>query len=383
MSDKRGIPVELDDEGRDTGVELEQVDDLIHEPFDPSEIDVQTRNITVDLLMARLRRGVLDLAADFQRTAGIWSEVNQSRLIESLLLRIPLPTLYAAESGEENWVIVDGIQRLSTIARFIEPDVIGARPLKLRQLEYLQQYDGRYYSELPSALQTRINETELIVHLIRAGTPEPVKFNIFARINTGGRPLTPQELRHALIPGRARVLLKELAESDAFLQATQVSVSPSRMADREMVLRFLAFRITPPEDYKRGDLDPFLRQAMRQIDGLPEEEVGRLKAEFVRAMRAAVEIFEENAFRKQFAGQDRRLPVNKALFEAVSVNLAKMTPEELGIMRERRMDVQDGFIDLMEGSRFLQSISGGTGDVEKVRRRFADIEKLFHEVASD
>lgn len=383
MSDERGIPVELDDEGRDTGVELEQVDDLIHEPFDPSEIDVQTRNITVDLLMARLRRGVLDLAADFQRTAGIWSEVNQSRLIESLLLRIPLPTLYAAESGEENWVIVDGIQRLSTIARFIEPDVIGARPLKLRQLEYLQQYDGRYYSELPSALQTRINETELIVHLIRAGTPEPVKFNIFARINTGGRPLTPQELRHALIPGRARVLLKELAESDAFLQATRWSVSPSRMADREMVLRFLAFRITPPEEYKRGDLDPFLRQAMRQIDSLPEEEVERLEAEFDRAMVAAADIFGEHAFRKQFSGQDRRLPVNKALFEAVSVNLAKMTPGELAVLRERRDKVQDGFIDLMEDGRFLQSISGGTGDVEKVRRRFADIEKLFHEVASD
>lgn len=383
VSDERGIPVELDDEGRDTGVELEQVDDLIHEPFDPSEIDVQTRNITVDLLMARLRRGVLDLAADFQRTAGIWSEVNQSRLIESLLLRIPLPTLYAAESGEENWVIVDGIQRLSTIARFIEPDVIGARPLKLRQLEYLQQYDGRYYSELPSALQTRINETELIVHLIRAGTPEPVKFNIFARINTGGRPLTPQELRHALIPGRARVLLKELAESDAFLQATRWSVSPSRMADREMVLRFLAFRITPPEEYKRGDLDPFLRQAMRQIDSLPEEEVERLEAEFDRAMVAAADIFGEHAFRKQFSGQDRRLPVNKALFEAVSVNLAKMTPGELAVLRERRDKVQDGFIDLMEDGRFLQSISGGTGDVEKVRRRFADIEKLFHEVASD
>ena len=380
MSEEREVPVEVDDEGRDTGVELEQRDELIHEPFDPAEIDVQTRTMTVDLLMSRLRRGVLDLAADFQRSAGIWSEVNQSRLIESLLLRIPLPTLYAAESGEESWAIVDGIQRLSTIARFIDPEVIGARPLKLRKLEYLQQYEGRHYSELPGALQTRINETELIIHLIRAGTPEPVKFNIFARINTGGRPLTPQELRHALIPGRARLLLKELAEGSAFLEATVESVSPSRMADREMVLRFLAFRLTAPEDYRRGDLDAFLRQAMRQIDTLPPEEIERLTTEFTRAMRAAAAIFGQHAFRKQFHGQDRRLPVNKALFESVSVNLAKMAPRELSVLRERREKVQIKFIDLMEDAGFLLTISGGTGDVEKVRKRFAAIEEMFAEV---
>jgi hypothetical protein len=382
VGDERNIPVEIDDDGLDTGVELEQIDDLIHEPFDPAEIDVQTRSMTVDLLMSRLRRGAIDLAADFQRNAGIWSEVNQSRLIESLLLRIPLPTLYAAESGEESWAIVDGIQRLSTIARFIDPDVIGARPLRLRQLEYLQRYDGRYYSELPPAFQTRINETELIIHLIRAGTPEPVKFNIFARINTGGRPLTRQELRHALIPGPARMILKELAETDAFLEATQRSVSPSRMADREMVLRFLAFRITPPEDYKRGDLDAFLRQAMKQVNDLPVEEVERLSAEFILSMEAASAIFGIYAFRKQFSGQDRRLPVNKALFEAVSVNLAKMTRTELATLQEAQGLVQEEFISLMEDGRFIQTISGGTGDVEKVRRRFAAIEKLFHEVVA-
>jgi hypothetical protein len=380
MGGERNVPVEIGDDGIDTGVELEQIDDLIHEPFDPAEIDVQTRSMTVDLLMSRLRRGALDLAADFQRTAGIWSEVNQSRLIESLLLRIPLPTLYAAESGEESWAIVDGIQRLSTIARFIDPDVIGARPLKLRQLEYLQRYNNRYYAELPPALQTRINETELIIHLIRAGTPEPVKFNIFARINTGGRPLTRQELRHALIPGPARMILKGLAETDAFLEATQRSVSPSRMADREMVLRFLAFRITPPEDYKRGDLDAFLRQAMKQVNDLSAEEVGRFSAEFILSMEAATAIFGAYAFRKQFSGQDRRLPVNKALFEAVSVNLAKMTRAELAMLQEERDSVQEEFVSLMEDGRFVQTISGGTGDVEKVRRRFGTIENLFHGV---
>jgi hypothetical protein len=148
-----------------------------------------------------------------------------------------------------------------------------------------------------------------------------------------------------------------------------------------MVLRFLAFRLTEPDDYKRGDLDAFLRQAMRQIDTLPDDRIERLIAEFTRAMAAATAIFGEHAFRKQFSGQDRRLPVNKALFEAISVNLARMTPRELSILIERQEKVRDEFIDMMENSAFLQTISGGTGDVEKVRRRFASIDKLLREVA--
>lgn len=382
MSENLEIEVEYDSEGRDTGVEREQEqDDLIHEPFDPAEIEVQTRTMTVGLLLARLRRGVLDLAPDFQRSAGIWSDVNQSKLIESLLLRIPLPTLYAAESGEESWAVVDGIQRLTTIARFVDPEAIGVQPLRLRGLEYLRSYDGRVYQELPGSLQTRINETELIVHLIRAGTPEPVKFNIFARINTGGRPLTLQELRHALIPGRARDLLKELATGDAFLDATCRSVSPDRMADREMVLRFMAFRLTEPKDYPRGDLDTFLRHAMKRINTLVPVEIDRLATDFVQAMRAAQAIFEEHAFRKRFPGRDRRLPINKALFETISVNLATMTPKDIDTLTGRRVKVQELLMELMSDDAFQQAISVATGDVRKVRMRFSAIHQMLTEAA--
>lgn len=382
VTEEREPRVELYDEDRGSGVEGEvEVESLIDEPFDPADIDVQTRAVTVGLMMSRLRRGTLVLETDFQLAPEIWdNDFIQSRLIESLLLRIPLPTLYAAESGDETWTIIDGIQRLSTIARFVDPDVIGAQPLKLKGLDYLDRYEGLGYAELPPRLQTRINETELIVHLIRSGTPEPVKFNIFARINTGGRPFSRQELRHLWIPGQARLFLKELAESDAFLDATQHSVSPTRMADREMVLRFLAFRLIPPEDYWRGDLDAFLGEAMWQINGLPPAEIARLAAEFNKAMLAAGAIFGVNAFRKQFHEQERLFPVNRPLFEAISVNLARLTAKEIDVLRDRRDQVQRSFLGLMESSRFLQAISNGTSDVAKVQTRFAAIEEMFREV---
>lgn len=383
MSDnpEEEVPVEYDAEGRSTGVEYEErPSDLIDEPFDPARIEVLTRTMTVGLLLARLRRGVLDLAPDFQRSAGIWKDEAQSKLIESLLLRIPLPTLYAAESGEESWAVVDGIQRLTTIARFVDPDLIGVKPLKLRGLEYLRQYEGSSYADLPGSLRTRIDETELIIHLIRAGTPEPVKFNIFARINTGGRPLTQQELRHALIPGRARTLLRELAESEAFLAATQHSIKSDRMADREMALRFLAFRLTDPGDYGRGDLDAFLRQAMLRINGLEPTEIERLSQEFYRSMALARAIFEEHAFRKRYPGQAYRSPINKAIFESVSVNLAKLEIDESEALIEHSDMVQRLFMELMENAQFHQAVSGGTGDREKVRNRFNAVRDLFRKV---
>jgi hypothetical protein len=384
-SQKIEVPVEYDSLGRSTGVEAEEqaLEPLIHDPFDPAKIDVITRTMTVDLLLARIRRGVLDLAPDFQRFAGIWNEVAQSKLIESLLLRIPLPTLYAAESGEESWVVVDGIQRLTAIARFVDPSIVGASPLRLRGMEYLRSYEGDTYRQLPGALQTRIDETELIIHLIRAGTPEQVKFNIFARLNTGGTPLTLQELRHALIPGRARTLLKELADGEPFRHATQGSVKPQRMADREMVLRFLAFRLTEPSDYPRGDLDDFLRQAMKRLNDLPEQQIKRLSDDFARSMSDAVAIFGQHAFRKIFTGQRGRLPVNKALFEAESVALAKLSSHELARLRGRREEVLARLAELMEDGRFLQAISVATGDSEKVHLRFSALEDMLRQVADD
>lgn len=377
------LAVELDSTGRSVGVERETTQEqVIKEPFDPEKIDVATRNPTVGLLLSRIKRGVLELQPGFQRLTDIWGPQAQSRLIESILLRIPLPSFYAAEEGDEKWLVVDGIQRLTTIARFVEPESIGAKPLILTNLEYLKDYEGKRFNGLPGRLQTRFLETEVVLHLIRRGTPQKVMFNIFARINTGGLPLTRQELRHALIPGPARSLLRELAESDAYQNATLHSVSRVRMDDREMVLRFIAFRASAPEMYVRRDFDDFLREAMREINRLDQEQLSRLRDDFMRAMDAAWKIFGQHAFRKHYPGQQRRSPVNKALFEAVSVNLARRTERELQLLCERHELVQEKFSLLLATSpEFVDAISFGTGDIAKVRRRFADVDQILKDVA--
>jgi Protein of unknown function DUF262 len=391
LADYQEIRVEHDAQGLGTDVEREELGgDTIHDPFDPAKIDVQTRTPTVNLLLSRLGRGVLELDADFQRKAGLWNDERQSRLIESLLLRIPLPTIYAAESYEETWTVVDGIQRLTAIARFVAPDSLpalaGKEPkgqLRLTSLEYLTGYNGRTYEELPGGLQTRINETELVLHLIRSGTPEEVMFNIFGRINTGGLPLTQQELRHALIKGRGRDLLRELADNQAFLAATRGSVNPDRMADREMIIRFLSFRrVADMAEYKYPDLDAFLRNGMKELNVLHRDDEQVLVGDFERSMRAAEEIFGEHAFRKVFSNPKRILPINKAIFETISVNLAQLSRDELATLKSRRQQAHAGLIGLLEAEDgvFLGDVSYSTGSASRVRRRFTAVDEMFREV---
>jgi hypothetical protein len=371
--------VEVTADGRPTDIEREEAEDAaieqITSPFDPEHIDIDTRTTTVDLLLSRLRNEMIDLAPDFQRKAGIWTDGKQSRLIESLLLRIPIPSFYAAENKDGSWAIVDGIQRLTSIARFLEPQTVGADPLKLTGLEYLRNFEQAGFADLSGKLQIRLRETEVVVHVIRRGTPEPVMFNVFARINTGGEPLTRQEIRHALIPGRARTLLAELATTKEFREATGHSVVGDRMADREMVLRFLAFRMTSPQAYRSGDFDAFLAEAMHQLNRLDGADEERLRTEFTTAMLAAKEIFGPHAFRKYRRNQQRKSPINKALFEAVAVNLASIDNDDRETLR--RIDILDAFADFMEDVEFERAISVGTGDVRKVRKRFDAVKELF------
>ncbi|MER5783690.1 DUF262 domain-containing protein [Streptomyces mobaraensis] len=383
-------PVEIGADGLPTGVELEQPADEegteapettadadgISAPFRPENIKIETQTTTVDLLLSRLREKMIDLAPDFQRRAGIWSDVQQSRLIESLLLRIPISSFHMAQDEEDNWAVVDGIQRLTAIARFMAPEAVGMSPLTLRGLDYLSDFHGKGYLDLTGRLRIRLRETQVVVHIIQQGTPEAVKFNVFSRINTGGLPLTAQEIRHAMIEGPVRGYLADLAEDPAFGDATGHSVSNERMADREMVLRFLAFRLADPAQHTQRDFDQFLVDSMHRVNKLSPDQREALAVEFRKAMRCARGIFGEHAFRKWRGGKNKS-PINKALFEAVAVNLATLDDHARQSLVTSRAKVLEGFFELMKDWDFDRAISVATGDTKKVRKRFAAMAELF------
>jgi hypothetical protein len=179
-------------------------------------------------------------------------------------------------------------------------------------------------------------------------------------------------------------MLKELAASTEFQAATNKAVPSERMTDREYVARFFAFVITPPNDYSGQEFDAFLSETMAAINKLSNDERDVLKFRFQRAMRRCGEILGRNAFRKVFSldPSERLRPVNKALFEAWSVNLDKLTDDDALRLKECEEDLTRRFVELMQDREFEQSISQGTGDTIKVKRRFASIARIIAETLS-
>ncbi|MDE0054204.1 MAG: DUF262 domain-containing protein [Gammaproteobacteria bacterium] len=357
------------------GVEIESGDDnLIKRPFDPEKIKVQSSSLLVAQLVNRMSHGEI-MTPTFQRRAGIWNVQRKSRLIESLLLRIPIPVFYFAADDDENWSVVDGLQRSTTIRDFVAND------FALRGLEYLDKFENKFHRELPRPMQRRIDETPLVVNVIQPGTPDEVTFNIFSRINTGGMTLRGQEIRHALHNGPVLEFLREMAESKEFLVATSASVSPQRMADRECVLRFVAFHLRAWSTYSTGDdLDRWLGDAMRAVNDMSEEGRRNLRTSFNHAMAVAARIFGEYAFRKRYGVDDeRRRPVNKALFEAWSVGLANRSIEEHKKLMNRRKMVAEQFFGLMCSDDFEGAVSTATGTASKVHLRFGAVADLIED----
>lgn len=343
----------------------------ITEPFNPEKIKVTTSNVLIEQLVNRIDHQEIDLAPDFQRNSGIWNDQSKSRLIESLLLRIPIPVFYVAADEEENWSMVDGVQRSSTIYEFIKGKFY------LSKLEYLEKFNGYSHGELPRPMQRRISETQLVINIIEHGTPDELKFNIFRRINTGGKPLNGQEIRHALNPGPAREFLKKLADSEEFKKATNNSLSSDRMNDRECILRFLAFYIDEWENYKKNDLDGYLTEALKKLNGMDKRQRERLANEFRKAMNAAFKIFGNDAFRKRYDSNQRRSPINKGLFETWSVKLANCLPEEIETLVENRENIREEFMNLInEDWDFVNAISNSTGAPVRVKMRFRVIDVL-------
>ena len=191
----------------------------------------------------------------------------------------------------------------------------------------------------------------------------------------------PRKIRHALNQGAATRLLETFATSPAFIATTFGGINDQRMGARECILSFFAFYLTPYTQYRAKDFDAFLNEAMRQINKLSLPERRNLETQFYRTMKAAKDIFGQNAFRKQYEGGQRRAPINKALFEAWSVNLAYLDDLDIGLLVARKNAVNEEFQLLLTYDRdFQSSISQATGNISKVLTRFASVRELIKTV---
>lgn len=375
----------LRENGAALGLEEEQIGPDIRDgtdgttpkrPYDAVKLKMEEKHVSVFQILRKMELGQIDLSPEFQR-AFVWDVEKQSRLIESILIRIPLPSFYLDASNQTKWAVVDGLQRLTTLHRYCREEAFG-----LTGLQFLLELEGSKFSDLPPRYKVLIeDDTQLLLYNLLPGTPLEAKYTIFSRVNTGGVQLTPQEIRHALSQGRSTEYLRELALSSEFFAATQGAIESRRMADRELVLRALAFMLSGRQYYrKHNELDSFLLNAMGLMNELPESRLSELSNEFLSGLTKVHAVFGNYSFRKFWEINGRRGPINKALFEVWVSCVGPYSEEQLV---DNELEIKTGFINMLAGDeRFLKSISSSTGSPSAVDYRFESVAKMLSKVMS-
>ncbi|HDJ1438629.1 TPA: DUF262 domain-containing protein [Serratia rubidaea] len=324
---------------------------------------------TVYDVIRRIEKGGYVMDPDFQREF-IWPEDKQSKLIESVLMRIPLPVFYLAENSRGQMVVVDGLQRLSTFQRFLNDDL----RLKLKNQLSL---DGKKFSDLHPKLQNRVEDCNLILYLIDSKVPAQALLDIFERVNSGV-PLTRQQMRNCLYMGEATKFLKAEANTSLFKKATGESLTQKTMRDREFVNRFVAFKTLHLSEYK-GDMDDFLAKSLENINSNNNNiSLEKISADFRRSLKNNITVFGKHAFRKYSSKDSTRSVINASLWDVMSVILSEI-PEH--IVDARKESIEASILELFDDENFSQAITLGTSQVNKVKYRFSRVREVLEGVA--
>ncbi|MDD9860654.1 MAG: DUF262 domain-containing protein [Nitrospira sp.] len=343
-------------------------------PLDSLFIRQETRSVSEILKRVKKNRWILD--PDFQR-AFVWPKDKQSRLIESCIMRIPLPVFYVAERESGEIVIVDGLQRITTFLRYVDNKFRILGTSFREEGNQNNPIEGKFFHELPVKLQERILDTQLIMYILDANAPERARLDIFERVNSGVA-LTRQQMRNAIYNGPATRWLGEIVESELFRAATGRSLRPETMRDREAVNRFCAFSILGVEKY-RGDMDEFLADALRYMNN-HGNDLDAIRGKFEKSLRSNQNLFGKHAFRKSLAadGSDAsRGILNISLFDVCTVILAKF-PEEIELESPSGRKIHKELVNLIErNDEFIHAISFFTNNTKAVKTRFALAEGAF------
>ncbi|TRZ49395.1 DUF262 domain-containing protein [bacterium] len=329
---------------------------------------VRTEQRTVSEVVKRIEAERFILNPDFQREF-VWPLKKQSRLIESCLMRIPLPVFYVAEAKDGRIIVVDGLQRLLTFTRYLSNE-FSLSSLGTGKEDSPQENPllGKKFSDLPITLQERVEDTQLTLYILDAKAPERAKLDIFERVNSG-EPLSRQQMRNCLFNGSATRWLWVAAKTTAFINATGGSLDRKSMRDREAINRFCAFRLLGVERYK-GDMDVFLATNLEEMNSLSKSELDSLSQEFERSMKINHMLFGKHAFRKSLAEKTAYAPrtvINIALFDVCSVLFA---PIEENVAANCADQLRDSISSLIKDETFIQAITYGTNGLRQVRTRF-------------
>lgn len=351
----------------DEALEESSSESIYPTDYNNEELEIKEDHLQVIALLRKKNQNKI-LIPEFQRNQ-VWKQQQKSRFIESLILNIPVPPFYVSQDLDGNSIIIDGLQRTSSILEFLE------NKYKLVGLEALPELNGKYFLDLEELIQARIEDRNLLLYTLKSSVPISIVYDIFNRINSNGTPLNRQEIRNCIYIGKSTKLLKELSLSEEFRTAINNGIPSTRMKDREAVLRILAFIIFEYDVHYKSNMDEFLGRAMRRLNVLNDEALELLKSRFIRIMQLTHEFFGDENFR--LISNSAKGRINIAVMETICF-FFNLKGEEFLIANKQQ--IINNFQRLILDSEYLDAVRSSTNADKKVNARFNKVKEILDTV---
>lgn len=354
--------------------EMKFDDDYDEDSKIPYEIPKEVRKITTqayDKSVSDIVRMIEDkdirLDPDYQRNY-VWDNKKASMLIESIILNVPIPVIYVSQEEDDSWSVIDGLQRLSSLKRFFDGK------FKLSGLEILSDLNKSDITTLnPKALRMLKNGL-LRVIMITHDSNEEIKYDVFMRLNTGSVHLTEQELRNCLYRGSLNKFLKEVVQNKKWQALMGLKEPHKRMADREMVLRFLAIwknwdSANGVLNGYKGRMKSFLNAFMNEHKEIKPQESNEWRRIFEETVEKVFQVYGEYAFKRQGLDGMREKTINRAIIDVIMLSSTQHPMDDLMVNKER---ISQRFLEMINSDvDFRNSIKIGTSDTKVITLRLS------------
>lgn len=372
--------VQVDAEGSDDDAPLDIAAERRRVKTDKLDVPVET-------ICNWVQRGKVNLQPDFQ-CEFVWNKKKASRLIESLLLEIPIPVIYVAKEQNDSMPVVDGQQRLTSVRAFIDGKFPDGQPFKLGSLQVLTELNGKAFKDLGNAQQEAILGTTLRFIVIEKDSDPDVKFEVFERLNLGAEKLNDQELRNSVYRGTYNALLKELSTNTHLLKVLRADVPHKRMADRQLILRFFAMWRATHLKYK-SPFKQFMNREMESHRNADSSQIANMKAVFEKSIEMAYTVFGRNAFRRFYPGSEdskrdghwERSKLNVALWDTLLYTFSFYDKRQIIPIAD---SIREEFLDLLTyDTKFVDFITATTDQVDRVRYRAEEWRRRLDQLVGD
>lgn len=314
----------------------------------------------------------------------VWDKVEASRFIDSILLGLPVPSIFLANTSNDCKLIIDGYQRIMTVYDYVTG--IWSKDEKIFKLsnseKVNERWRGKAFKELSSAEQRRIRSTTIHAIIFEQSKPkdnDTSLYQIFERINTGGRALNAQEIRNCVYQGRLNTLLIELNKAESWRDLFGASVDP-RMRDSEFILRYFALRTDEIKNHKKGNLslkkhlNEFMGNAQNNTDGF----INNSSDLFKKTIDFIHENIGENAFFNIVSNDPQR--IRKRFYPTIFDSVAVATSIALERLGDKipSVNLEEKRLKLLQDEDFKKYITQGTMQIENIHGRIKMVLESFY-----